>query len=70
MAMKRMWYFSFSKILKFTLFSWTHTGKAYRTYAFALCPDWQIPNPDIQPFAGSSFVDIGLKVVVRHTLVQ
>jgi len=31
-----------------------------------LCPDRQIPDPTIQPFAGSSFVDIGLQVVVRH----
>lgn len=45
---------------------WTHTDKAYCTYAFGFCPDRQIPDPAIQPFAGSSFVDVGLQVVVRH----
>jgi hypothetical protein len=48
--------------------SWTHTDQAYCTYAFALCSDRQVLDPSIQPFSGSSFVDVGLKVIVRQAI--
>ena len=46
--------------------SWTHTDQAYCKYAFVLCAERQNPDVQVHPFPGSSFVDIGLKVVVRQ----
>jgi hypothetical protein len=46
---------------------WTHTDKAYCKYAFAFCVGRDLPEQLPQhPKCGSSFVDIGLKVVVRQ----
>ena len=51
----------------FTYFaSWTHTDPAYCRYAFSLCTSQTISGTQIQSFPGSSFVDVGLKVVVRQ----
>lgn len=48
------------------LHSWTHTDKAYCKYAFTLCADRQNLEIPTQALPGSSFVDIGLKVVVHQ----
>lgn len=70
MAMKRMFLFYVLHekhcYLYSYLGSWTHTDQAYCKYAFVLCAERQNPDIQIHPFPGSSFVDIGLKVVVRQ----
>ena len=70
MAMKRMLLFYLlhekQHYLYIYRYRWTHTDQAYCKYAFVLCAERQ--NSDIQfhPLPGSSFVDIGLKVVIRQ----
>lgn len=70
MAMKRMFLFYLLHekhcYLYIYLCSWTHTDQAYCKYAFVLCAERQNPDAQIHPSPGSSFVDIGLKVVVRQ----
>ena len=56
--------FYFLKLLANFINRWAHTDKSYCTYAFAFCPDVTI-EPEAA-FGGSSFTDIGLKVVVQQ----